>query len=135
MRRRHQRSLGSTLGAHCGVVGVIAVIVIAVFFFMGSGGSAGQPAASGDPHLPRAEQQCHLRGFSKYRPSTRQRSRNSLPSRVPATGVYVKVNYIGSFSGKYGINGVLMSDDQDSGEKVYEVVNATGARICDIQEN
>jgi hypothetical protein len=48
------------------------------------------------------------------------------PVSVPVTGVYVKVNYLGSFSGQYGANGEIVNV-RDSGEKVYEVVNATGA--------
>ncbi len=44
---------------------------------------------------------------------------------IPPTGVFVKVSYIGSFNGTYGMNGAIVNV-RNSGERVYEVVNATG---------
>jgi hypothetical protein len=44
---------------------------------------------------------------------------------IPVTGVVVKVSYLGGFSGTYGANNV-MSKVQNSGDKVYEITNATG---------
>ena len=44
---------------------------------------------------------------------------------VPVTGVFVKVSYIGGFSGTYGMNNE-MQKVRNSGEKLYEIVNATG---------
>ena len=50
------------------------------------------------------------------------------PVVIPATGVYVYVNYMGSFSGTYGAPDNILSA-QDSGEKLYPVdaVNGTVA--------
>jgi len=44
---------------------------------------------------------------------------------LPSTGVWVHVNYIGGFVGNYGIPSDLQTAT-DSGEKLYEVLNATG---------
>jgi len=44
---------------------------------------------------------------------------------IPVTGVVVKVSYLGGFSGTYGANNV-MTKVQNSGDKVYEITNATG---------
>ena len=44
---------------------------------------------------------------------------------IPTTGVWVHVNYIGRYKGTYGLPADLQTAD-DSGEKVYEVLNATG---------
>ncbi|MDD1700691.1 MAG: hypothetical protein LUQ04_07845 [Methanoregula sp.] len=44
---------------------------------------------------------------------------------IPVKGVFLKVSYLGSFNGTYGMNGV-MQKARDSGDKVYEITNATG---------
>jgi len=44
---------------------------------------------------------------------------------VPATGVWVNVNYIGGWTGRYGMPNDLQQIT-NSGERVYEVLNATG---------
>jgi hypothetical protein len=126
MRRRQKDLFDQPWVPIAAVIGVIAVIVIAVFFFMGSGSSAGQPAASVTP-TPTS-------GSSSTPPSAVSSSTTINPTAikeqptitVPVTGVFVKVNYLGSFSGKYGMTGML-ENATDSGEKLYEIVNATGA--------
>ena len=44
---------------------------------------------------------------------------------VPATGVFVHIDYLGTWDLNYGMPSDLRSA-QDSGEKYYEVLNATG---------
>jgi hypothetical protein len=44
---------------------------------------------------------------------------------IPVTGVFVKVSYIGGFSGTYGVNGVIQKV-RNSGDRLYEVTNSTG---------
>ena len=49
----------------------------------------------------------------------------TTPATIPAAGVYVHINYLGSWQGTYG----MPSDPQktvDSGDRLYEVLNATG---------
>ncbi|MDD1698829.1 MAG: hypothetical protein LUQ36_10740 [Methanoregula sp.] len=45
---------------------------------------------------------------------------------IPVTGVYVKVSYLGGFSGTYGVNNVMIKPTPNSGTKLYEITNATG---------
>jgi hypothetical protein len=45
---------------------------------------------------------------------------------IPVTGVFVKVSYLGSFNGTYGMAGT-MQQVKNSGERVYEITNATGS--------
>lgn len=44
---------------------------------------------------------------------------------IPVTGVFVKVSYIGGFSGTYGMNNETQNV-RNSGDKLYEIINATG---------
>jgi len=44
---------------------------------------------------------------------------------VPVTGVWVLMDYIGSYSGKYGMTSDLQTLDS-SGSRLFEIVNATG---------
>jgi len=45
---------------------------------------------------------------------------------IPVTGVFVKVSYLGGFSGTYGVNNVMIKPISNSGVKLYEITNATG---------
>jgi len=45
---------------------------------------------------------------------------------IPVTGVFVKVSYLGGFSGTYGVNNVMIKPTPNSGVKLYEITNATG---------
>jgi hypothetical protein len=44
---------------------------------------------------------------------------------IPPTGVFVKVSYLGSFNGSYGMTGSLQQV-KNSGDRVFEIINATG---------
>jgi zinc-ribbon domain len=45
---------------------------------------------------------------------------------IPPTGVYVHVNYMGGFKGSYGIPDMITTEPGNSGDRVWEVENATG---------
>ncbi len=103
------------------VVGIIAVVVIALVFFMGDGSSA--PAASGQSPATAtgtpSSQQTLSAGVA---PAS---VRTQVPVTVPAEDVYVRVNYIGGFSGTYGMEG-NMTTTRNSGDRFFVVENATG---------
>jgi hypothetical protein len=100
------------------VVGVIAVIVIALVFFMGDGTS--QPASSGQQSAQSGSpQQTSVVGVA---PSA---IKTQVPVTVPTQGVFVRVNYIGGFAGEYGMEG-NMTTMRNSGDRFFEVENATG---------
>jgi hypothetical protein len=101
--------------------GIIAVVVIALVFFTGSGssvpsGSSGQPSAT--PSGGSSPQTIAV-GVA---PSA---IKSQTPVTVPAEGVYVKVSYLGSFAGTYGTDG-NMTSTRNSGDRIYVVENATG---------
>ncbi len=104
------------------VVGVIAVIGIAVFIFLGSGGSGGAPAAGTSSGTDGAGSGSSTVVSGTIDPST---IKEQPTVSVPAQGVFVKVSYLGSFSGEYGTAGEMLTA-RDSGERMYEVINATG---------
>jgi hypothetical protein len=62
-------------------------------------------------------QQTQVSGIPTIKPTTQV--------TIPVTGVFIKVSYIGGFSGTYGANGV-MQKVRNSGDKLYEITNATG---------
>jgi hypothetical protein len=47
------------------------------------------------------------------------------PVIIPATGVFVKVSYIGGFNGTYGISDVTQKV-RNSGDRLYAIDSATG---------
>jgi len=102
------------------VIGVIAVVVIALVFFMGGGASA--PAPSGQPATGSGTPSAQQTSVVGVAPST---IKTQVPVSVPTEGVYVHVNYIGGFSGEYGMEG-NMTAMRNSGDRFFSIENATG---------
>jgi hypothetical protein len=122
MRRRNSDPWDKPWVTIAAVIGVIAVIVIAVFFFMGSGGSAGQTPASGAQSTTGGSSSSTAIASGTINPVAIK----ELPTAtVPGKGVFVKVSYLGSFSGKYGMEGAMVTAT-DSGERIYTIENANG---------
>jgi len=102
------------------VVGIIAVVVIAVVFFMGGSSPApaqgdGQPAGSSSPSAEQTAQ-------TGVAPSV---IKTQVPVTIPTQGVFVHVDYVGGFSGVYGMAG-NMTGTRNSGDRFFEIENATG---------
>jgi hypothetical protein len=104
------------------VIGVVAVIAIAAFFFLGGGGSAGSSAAPTTPASTGGSSAAKVAVTGTINPAAIKEQKTIS---VPAEGVYVKVSYLGSFSGSYGTEGALVTA-RDSGEKIYPIENANG---------
>jgi hypothetical protein len=101
------------------VIGVIAVIAIAIFFFMGLGGSGDQAAGPSSPSTGSTPSASGTISTGIDPSQIRE-----LPTvTVPAQGTFVKVSYLGSFSGEYGMDGEMITA-RDSGDRVYEIENA-----------
>ena len=62
-------------------------------------------------------QQTQVSGTQTVKPTTQV--------TIPVTGVFVKVSYLGAFNGTYGMNSA-MQQVRNSGDRVYEITNATG---------
>ncbi len=96
------------------IVGILAVVVIALVFFMGSGNTSDQSLPVKTTPTPSgAGTQATLSGTTVAPQMT---IKVPTTASIPATGVYVKVSYLGGFSGMYGVNGV-MQNVRNSGDK------------------
>jgi hypothetical protein len=112
------------------VVGIIAVLIIALAFFMngGLGGSAASPGKSASPSGGSATPLPTI--AVGVAPSV---IKTQVPVTLPAEGVFVKVSYIGSFSGRYGMAGNLQTV-RNSGDRVFVIDNATGTILADFHK-
>jgi hypothetical protein len=119
------------------IVGVVAVIAIALLVFFG--GSSGTPAAPG-PAIPStaAPVISTTRALSGATPAAIKTTptvtgtsaitiQETTPVSVPSEGVFVKVSYLGGYSGTYGVGG-SMEKVLGSGDRVY-AVNTTGGAL------
>jgi hypothetical protein len=105
------------------IVGILAVVVIALVFFMGSGNTSNQSLPVKTTSTPSgAGAQATPAGGTG---SPQITIKVPTTASIPATGVFVKVSYLGGFSGTYGVNGVMQKVG-NSGERLYEVTNRTG---------
>ena len=105
------------------IVGILAVVVIALVFFMGSGNTSDQSLSVKTTSTPSgAGTQATQAGGTG---SPQMTIKVPTTATIPASGVFVKVSYLGGFSGTYGVNGV-MQNVRNSGDRLYEVANATG---------
>jgi hypothetical protein len=118
MTRRRNEFCGKSWVTIAAVIGVIAVVAIAVVFFMGSGNSAGQtPSGQGTVPTVTSTQNSQVSSTLTVKPTTQV--------TIPVEGAFVKVSYIGGFSGTYGVDGVIQKV-RNSGDRVYELTNETG---------
>jgi hypothetical protein len=129
MRKRRHDSWDKPWVAVAVIAGVIIVLVMAALSFMGGSGT---PAAH-QPSTTVAVTQT---------PSSSGQSAATVGSTIavsgtavivpvattvdtPGSGVFVKVSYIGGFSGKYGVDGIL-EPARDSGDKIFALNKTSG---------
>jgi len=98
------------------------VLLFAVLFLAGivvTSGCVGQQPTPPTTTTPSGTQTQVTGGttFPTVKPTT--------PVIIPATGVFVKVSYIGGFNGTYGVNDVTQKV-RNSGDRLYTIENATG---------
>jgi hypothetical protein len=109
------------------IVGVIAVVVIALVFFMG--GDSG-PAASTPSGSSAAPSTTMLANTGVAQITVKE---TTAPT-IPPTGRYVQVTYMGSFSGTYGTAGAL-TRVQDSGSRLYPIDITNSSTIARFQKS
>jgi hypothetical protein len=102
------------------VVGIIAVVIIALLFFTGDGSS--DPASSGQPSTSSGTPSSQQTLVVGEAPSV---VKTQAPVTVPGEGVSVRVSYIGGFAGSYGMEG-NMTTMRNSGDRVFVVEDANG---------
>jgi hypothetical protein len=111
------------------VVGIIAVVIIALVFFMGTGNTGGQATPGQSTTAQATQVPSGSSAQSTTAPGTGITAvsiKEVPPVTVPNTGVYVKVSYLGSFAGTYGINGEMVTM-RNSGDRVFLLNATTGA--------
>jgi len=131
---RHGRRRGMDLGnlpwlPIAAVIGVVAVVIIAALFFLG-GGSGGEnpPAAPAVSSTPSPQTSVQVtKGAASIT------VRETTAPAAPPTGTWVMVEYIGSFKGSYGMPSDIQKAE-NSGIRLYEVVNATGTVKAEFQK-
>jgi len=115
----------------------LAVIVIVLLVVAGAGVyyvkfARGAPAGSAEPVIPPEETTLPVPAAGTAVVTPRQTSGPAVivqtPTEVavPATGVWVRVDYLGGWTGSYGKAGALVTV-ADSGLRQYQVENPTGA--------
>ncbi|MFA5267360.1 MAG: hypothetical protein WC379_05265 [Methanoregula sp.] len=101
------------------VVGIIAVVIIALLFFTGDGSSSPSTSDPAAPGPTTSGQQTSVVGVA---PSV---VKTQAPVTIPEEGVSVRVSYIGGFAGSYGMEG-NMTTMRNSGDRVFVVEDANG---------
>jgi hypothetical protein len=102
------------------VVGIIAVVVIALVFFMGGGSTA--PASSDQSSTNSGTPSAQQTSVVDVAPTV---IKTQVPVTVPTDGIYVRVSYIGGFTGTYGMED-NMTTMRNSGDRVFVVEDANG---------
>ncbi len=110
------------------IVGIVAVLAFGLIFFMGGTSPVpGESAPAVTTSATSSAQQTLVVGES---PSV---IRTQVPVTVPAQGVFVRVNYIGGFSGTYGTTGNMVNT-RNSGDRFFSIENATGYHFGNLPE-
>jgi len=138
MRKRRHDTWDKPWVAVAVVAGVVIVLVMAALSFMGGSGTpaAQQPsttvAATQTPSPP--GQPAATAKATTAAASTAVIIPVATTVDTPDSGVFVKVSYIGGFSGKYGVDGVLESA-RDSGDKIYAINKTSGNVLATFQKD
>lgn len=114
------------------IAGVLAVVIIALVFFMGGGNNGAQtsPSQSTPAQVTQASSGTSTQLTAVSGTGINTVSIKEAPTEaVPGTGAFVKVSYIGGFAGTYGINGEMVTV-RNSGERVLPLNATTGAVLA-----
>jgi hypothetical protein len=120
------RKILLALGGVIIVVLLIAVIALVVWPMMTSG-TATTPSGTTGSVTPAPTS-------SAIKPSGTIVVAETEAPVIPALGVYVHVNYLGGFKGNYGMPGALTTIPGNSGDRVWEVENATGVVQAEFEK-
>jgi hypothetical protein len=123
------RNLFLGIGAIALLIVIVAVGALFVYPMLTSGES---PSIPDTPVTPTP-------ASSSSSSSTLNPSGTIVPSKIqaaviPPTGVYVHVNYLGGFKGSYGMVDALTTVPGNSGDRVWEVENATGTVVAEFEK-
>jgi len=125
---KQKGSVGQPLGIAARIFGrgffmirkwVVLFVVLSLVGIVVLSGCVGQQSTPQTTPVPTGSstQKTQITGNQTIKPT--------IQATIPVTGVFVKVSYLGAFNGTYGMNGA-MQQVKNSGERVYEITNATG---------
>ncbi len=121
------------IGAVVVVILILAVGALVVYPMLNSGssssGTASPGATGGSPTVTPAPTSAVLSNTGVATITVKE----TTPPAIPSTGVFVHVNYIGSWKGTYGMPSDLQTAI-NSGDRYMEVVNATGQVTASLQK-
>jgi len=115
------------------VAGIIVVVVVALLFFSGFFGTSSGSPSSGSTVTANPTATAASSGSASATKTPAVVVATTTPVTVPASGITLKVDYIGSFSGTYSTNGET-TKIKNSGTRIYEVANATGSVTAVVQK-
>lgn len=113
------------------IAGIVVVVIVALLFFTGFFGASSSPASGTVTVKPTAAASSSGAAGATKTPTIVIAT--TTPVTVPASGVTIKVDYLGGFSGTYSTNGET-TKIKDSGTKIYTVTNATGSVTAVVQK-
>jgi hypothetical protein len=123
------RNLLLGIGAIVAILVIIAVGVVFVYPMLTSGESTPTPATTVAPTPTTTGSGSHVQVPGTFVIPTETPAPN-----IPPTGVHVHVNYIGGFKGSYGLPAMLVTVPGNSGDRVWEVENATGTVTASFEK-
>ena len=104
------------------LVAILLLAAAALFIYpMLTSGGATTPSGSGDVTPATTS--------STVKPSGTIVIKETPAPVIPPTGVYVHINYLGGFKGSYGIPDMITTVPGNSGDRVWEVENATNSTV------
>lgn len=112
------------------IIAGVAIVVTAAVIFIFAGSGENPPPSSGNIQPGTTGQagavQTQAIRTSPAGGTTLDPASITIPTTVavPGTGIYIRVSYLGSYSGTYSADGVIHSL-QDSGDKLFKVENTS----------
>ena len=116
------------------VVGIIVVVIVAFFFLSGLVGSSAGTTSSGTATV-KPTTSAAASFITSASTTSAIVIATTTPVTIPATGVYVKVDYLGGFSGTYTTNGETVKNTPTREPRMYQVANATSTVTAVFQKS
>ena len=121
------------------ILGIAVVVIVALVFFTGLGGSpsashatTGTPSGSSSGSSPSGSSTATTSAASSS--TTIPVVATTTPVTISSSGVTLKVDYIGGFSGTYTAGGNT-TKIKDSGTKTYTINSVTGPVVATVKKS
>ncbi|OPX62737.1 MULTISPECIES: zinc ribbon domain-containing protein [unclassified Methanoregula] len=114
-----------TILTAAGAVVVILIVAAAAFFVLPMLNSGGLPGTDGSGHgtpTPTSSSSTILKPGTVV-------VKETITASIPPKGIYVHINYLGGFKGSYGATDFITTVPGNSGDRVWEVENATNSTV------